>query len=247
LRLYPYSLWFAPTSFGLALEQERDGMKTVAVIFLAVTLAGCSMTQQASVRRSARSGMLDYSKLSRGGEGQAGERYVNSSVDWREYHKILIEPVTFWGGSGSPSGEDQQALCEYFHHALLQQFRQRFALTDRPSAGVMRLHVALVDAKAATPVLRTVSMLIPQAHVLATLKYIATGTYPFIGGAQVEARLSDAHSGKLLGEWVDHRVGGGSFAAGAQWKWGDAENAINEWAADSATRLASWTSGAAKP
>ena len=222
-------------------------MKAVVVIVLAMALAGCSMTQQASVRRSARSGLLDYSKLSPGREGQAGERYVSSTADWRDYHKILIEPVTFWGGNSNVSGEDQQALCEYFHHALLQQFGQKFALTDRPSAGVMRLHVALVDATAATPVLRTISMLVPQAHVLATLKYIATGTYPFIGGAQVEARLSDAHSGKLLGEWIDHRVGGGSFAAGAQWKWGDAENAFNQWAADSATRLASWTSGAAQP
>jgi hypothetical protein len=33
--------------------------------------------------------------------------------------------------------------------------------------------------------------------------------------------------------------------AAAQWQWGDAENAMNAWAAKAASRFAAWTSGAA--
>jgi hypothetical protein len=93
-------------------------------------------------------------------------------------------------------------------------------------------------------VLRSVSMVIPQARALGTLKYLATGTYPFVGEAQAEAKLSDGAAGQLLGEWVDKRVGGGSIKAAAQWQWGDAENAMTAWATMAAEKLSSWTSGA---
>ncbi len=111
----------------------------------------------------------------------------------------------------------------------------------------MRLNVALVDATAATPILRSVSMLVPQARVLATLAYLATGSYPFVGGAQVEAKLTDSRTGRILGELIDRQVGGGSPQAAAQWQWGDAENAINNWSSTYAARVASWTSGTATP
>jgi len=90
-------------------------------------------------------------------------------------------------------------------------------------------------------------MVIPQARALSTLKYLATGTYPFIGGAEAEAKMTDSQTGQLLGEWVDKRVGGGSIKTAAQWQWGDAENAMKEWATMAATKLSSWTSGAVKP
>ena len=107
--------------------------------------------------------------------------------------------------------------------------------------------MALTDAEAATPVLRSISMLVPQARVLATLKYLATGSYPFVGGAQVAAQLSDSATGTVLGEWVDRRIGGGSVETAAQWQWGDAENAITQWSATAATKVAAWTSGSQTP
>ncbi len=111
----------------------------------------------------------------------------------------------------------------------------------------MKLQAALTDAEGATPGLRTISMVVPQARTLNTLKYAVTGTYAFVGGAQGEAKLTDAVSGQVLGEWVDRRVGGGSIKNAAQWQWGDAENAMKEWAAQLTERLSSWTSGAATP
>lgn len=118
---------------------------------------------------------------------------------------------------------------------------------DEHRAGVLRLQVALTDVETATPGLRTISMVVPQARLLGTLKYAATGTYPFVGGAQAEARLTDAATGQILGEWVDKRIGGGSVKAAAQWKLGDAENAMTAWAEMAANRISSWTSGAATP
>jgi hypothetical protein len=52
----------------------------------------------------------------------------------------------------------------------------------------MRLQVGITDVEGATPVLRPVSMLVPLARALATPKTAATSTYPFVGGAEAEAR-----------------------------------------------------------
>jgi hypothetical protein len=227
--------------------KEMLMMGTISTLCLAVALASCGVTQRAAVTNPARAGMLDYSLLSPGGAGRADLRYINPRARWTEYRKIIIDPVTFWAGANSIPAADQQALCDFMYQALVQQFGKRFTIVQQLGPATMRLHVAIVSATAATPALRSVSMLVPQARVLATLKYLATGTYPFVGGAQVEARITDDQSGEILGEWVEHYIGGGSLQTAAQWKWGDAENAMNSWAATSATRLASWTSGTVAP
>src|SRR5262249_48630507 len=130
---------------------------------------------------------------------------------------------------------------------LREELGKKFQLVDQPGPGVMRLQVAIIDATAATPGLRTVSLVIPQARTLNTLKYAATGTYAFIGGAEAEMKLTDAVSGQLLAAAMDKRIGGGSFEAAAQWEWGDAENAMKAWATQLTDRLSAWTSGAATP
>ena len=222
------------------------------LLYACVILAGtaCGVTQRAELKRSAQgSALVNYALLKPGGPGQAQLRYINPDARWTQYDKIIIEPVTFWAPHGDTriSPADQQALCGYFQQALQQAFGKQFTVVNTYGPGTMILQVAITNAEKATPVLRTVSMLVPQARVLATLKYLATGTYPFIGSAQVAARLTDAQTGMVLGEWVERRIGGGNVKTAAQWQWGDAQNAIDQWATLSATRIGSWTSGAQTP
>lgn len=211
----------------------------------------CSATQQVAVKKSdLNCGFLgsDCTKLAAGAEGQAALRYVNPSANWAQYNKIIIDPVTFWGSDTTKvPATDQQALTDYFYQVLREELGKKFQVVDQAGPGVMKLQVALTDAEGATPVLRTVSVVVPQARLLNMLKYAATGTYSFVGGAQGEAKITDAVSGQLLAEMVDRRVGGGSVEAAAQWKWGDVENAMKAWATQAADRLSSWTSGTAKP
>lgn len=221
----------------------------VAGFCMAALIAGCAVTQQEAVKPARLSGFLgDYSRLKPGEKDQTALRYINPNAQWTQYKKIVIEPVTFWGGETTKiSAADQQALTNFFYQALRDEFAKKMQVVDEHAAGVLRLQVAITDAEAATPGLRTISMVVPQARALGTLKYAATGTYAFIGGAQAEARLTDAATGQILGEWVDRRVGGGSVKTAAQWKWGDAENAMTAWAETAANRISSWTSGAVTP
>jgi hypothetical protein len=77
--------------------------------------------------------------------------------------------------------------------------------------------------------------------------YLVTGIFPFVGGAQVEAKLEDSVSGQVLAAIVDKRLGSGSATAGFQWRWGDVQNAMDFWAESPANRFSDWISEKEKP
>ncbi len=210
-------------------------------------LAGCSQTaapeptiiqraQGETVAAPAPTGFLgsDYSLMTAPAEGsdqKAMLRYVNPNAKWSNYNKIMIAPVTFWASDDSKvSAADQQALCDYAYSTFVKELGKNFTIVDQPGPGVLKISAALTDATWATPGLRSISVVIPQARVLSAIKMAATGTYAFVGSAQGAVKMNDSASGELLAEAVDERVGGTSVKNITVFQWGDAENAINYWA-----------------
>lgn len=215
-------------------------------------LSACTTTQKAPLKEEGLAcGFLGNNvcgKLTPGGEKEASLRYFNPDAKWTSYSKVLVAPVTFWGGESTKvSGEDQQMLVNYFQQQLTAELGKKLTVVDKPGPGVVKVDVAMLDAETATPGLRSVSMIIPQAHMISNLKYLATGTFPFVGAAQGAGKLSDSVTGQVLAAVVDRQIGGGSFTTGFQWQWGDAENAITDWSKRLAEKLSDWTSGKSKP
>src|SRR5487761_1286882 len=152
-------------------------------IMLVALIAGCAQTgapapniiQRAQGETPAPpppSGFLgnDYSLLSPPAEGsgqQAMLRYIAPTVNWSSYNKIMIAPVTFWADDDSKvSAADQQALCDYAYSVFVKDLGKNFILTNQPGPGVMKLSIALTDATSAVPVLRSISVVVPQARLL---------------------------------------------------------------------------------
>ena len=245
-------------------------LPTVAGLSLAIFMSACATTQQAAIPQKEGAAVYcpflgphlcaqltasetpgRFSGANVGGSTEssvAALRYFNPNAQWTNYHQIMIPPVTFWAGDDTKvSASDQQAVTTYFHSALVEAFSKKMTVVDAPGPGVMELQVAIDDIETATPVLRSVSMIIPQMRALGLLKYTATGTYAFVGGAQAEAKLIDSVTGQVLWAGVDRRVGGGSIKTAAVWQLGDAENAMDTWAQLAADRVSGWTSGTLAP
>jgi hypothetical protein len=198
----------------------------------------------AQLSETAQPGRFSGGAKSAEGTALANLRYLNPNAQWAKYNKVLIAPVTYWAGDDSKLGpEDQHKLTDFFQQALYTQLSTKFEVVREPGPGVLLIQVALVEASSAVPVLRTISMLIPQARALATLKYLATGTYAFVGSAEAEAKVADSQTHQVLGAGVDKRVGGGALSTAAQWQWGDAENAITAWAKQLTSRLSELKAG----
>jgi hypothetical protein len=225
------------------------------VLIAAALMVGCSQTTGESPNVIQRvqgeapappppNGFLgnDYSLLqpAAANPGQkAALAYINPNANFTAYNKIMISPVTFWADNDSTLPADQQQeLCDYFYNVLQKELGQNFTLTNEPGPGVARLDVALIDATSAVPALRTISTIVPQARLLSTIKYGLTGTYAFVGSATGAAKLTDSVSGQLLAAWEDEQFGTAAVKNAGVWQWGDAEHAMDYWAAGLDEKLA---------
>ncbi len=173
----------------------------------------------------------DASLLQPGAEGQAAFIYINPNVQWSNYKKVLLKPVEFWDNPDtSVSPDDQKMLTSYFYNSLQKNLQQNFTIVDQPGPGVMTIAIAIINADAATPGLRSVSLVIPQARILNYAQSLATGHAAFAGSAEAAFKATDSVTGQLLGESVDRRIGGMAVSNAAQIQWGDAEAAMDYWA-----------------
>jgi hypothetical protein len=215
--------------------------KAFAAVFM-ITLSACAVTEQDKPESGSSvptSGFLkDYSQLHPGDKDQALLVYFNPNARWSRYNKVMLEPVTVGlGPDDKLSEEDQQMLTSYYYHALERDLSKDFTLVHQPGPDVMTLRVALSDATTATPVLRTISVIVPQARLLNSVANLATGSYAFVGSAQSEGEVLDSTTGERLAAAVDRRSGGLSVKNADVWQWGDAENAMDYWAQRTADRL----------
>ena len=226
-------------------------MMMTAGLLTAGLLAGCagtveqgpSVVQRIEGTKPALPGATgflgsDYALLKPGKEGQVALVYFNPTVRWSGYTKVLLEPVQFWAASNTTvSASDRHVLMAYFYNTLKEDLGKNFTLVGEPGPGVMTVQVALNDGTAAVPVLRSVSLIIPQARVLNFAQSLATGSYAFVGSAQAQAKIVDSVSGELLAAGADRRLGGMQITSAAQWQWGDAEKVMNYWGEKISGRL----------
>jgi hypothetical protein len=231
----------------------QGALAPFVVAAVAVTsnlLVACSQTvaSKSPVAQEMESGQVppavsqffgkDASLLQPGKEGQAAMVYINPNAQWSSYSKILLRPVECWDASDSPiATHDEQLLMTYFYNQLTQTLQKNFTMVDQPGPGVLVLYVAIINATGATPVLRSISVAVPQARILNAAQSLATGSYAFVGSAQAEMKALDGSTGEFLAGAIDERSGGMALSNAAQWQWGDAENAMNYWSEKISSRL----------
>lgn len=226
-------------------------------ILLSSALSACSATSQGQVAmqqetptgQTAPTGAAqflgsDASLLQPGAEGQAAYVYINPNVQWSNYKKVLLKPVEFWDTPDtSVSPDDQKMLSTYFYNSLQQNLQKNFTLVDQPGPGVITVAVAIINAEGATPGLRSVSLVIPQARVLNYAQSVVTGHAAFAGSGEAAFKATDSTTGQLLAESVDKRLGGMAVKNAAQIQWGDAEAAMDYWSQHIAQRAVALGAG----
>ena len=211
-----------------------QNLRSLAAVAALLSFAACTTTTQEKVKMNPQiQGFMGeaYPLLEPGKEGQVDLRYIAQGVDWKKYNGTLLEPVQFWAGSDSKIAPDaQQMLATYFYNSLKANLEKvGVNLVDLPGPGIMRAQIAFTDVTKAVPVLRTVSVIVPQARVINQAQQLVTGSYGFSGSAEVALKVTDSQTGQLLAAAIDRRGGGGSIEQAAVWQWGDVQAAIDFW------------------
>jgi hypothetical protein len=231
---------------AIGIDGRHSAPAVIALLLLGALLSGCAQTVQSQPSAAgsdatvAANGFLggDAALLKSGEEGQALLVYINPNTKWTQYGEVKLRPVEFWDAANSDvSQSDQQMLAEYFYNKLKEDLQKNFVVVDQVGPEVVVLQTAIISASTATPVLRSVSVVIPQARIINGLQSLASGSYAFVGSAEAAMKATDAQTGELLAAAVDERKGGMALSTAAQWKWGDAENAMDFWADRIASRF----------
>src|SRR5262245_66510785 len=100
-------------------------------------------------------------------------------------------------------------LTDAFAKTLNEELSKKYQVVDQAGPGTLKLDVALLDAEAATPGLRSITMVVPQMRLLSTGASLATGKFPFAGGAEAVATITDSKTGGLAAGGLG-RCGAGS-------------------------------------
>jgi hypothetical protein len=224
-------------------------LKSICPLLATIALVACAVTTEqplSDVEKVSRSGFLpNYSLLKPGTKDEARLRYVNPDTNWSSYTGIFVEPVVFISDATSHiDPKEQQVLTSYYYNTLKTHLSSVLPIVELQGPHVLVVRAALTNVTSATPGLRTISVVIPQARLLNAVQSLATDSYAFVGSAQSEGEITDGGTGQLLAEAVDGRAGGMSIKNAGGGKWGDAEHAMEYWAELVAKRLTEFRSGA---
>jgi uncharacterized protein DUF3313 len=190
------------------------------------------------------SGFLDdYSLLREGAAGEVALVYRNPKAEWTSYREVLLEPVTLWR-SGRKSldavpEEDLLRLVDDLEGAVRRRLGEGFRIVDAAGPGVMRIRLAITEARATDPILDVL-----RAHARPD-QVPATGplhpeTRRFIEHAAIEGEIRDAKTDQLLAAGVDRRRREGALPIDT---WAEVDRAIDFWAERVCTRLEARTRG----
>ena len=189
-----------------------------------------------------KSGFLkDYSILQKGRKDGMNLFYVNPKVDFADYNKIIIDPVTIWLSPESNLNKvlpkERQELANELHAVIVEEFKKDFEIVNTPGPGTMRFRVALIDAKESNPTLDTISTYIPQVRLLQAAATIGSETAAFVGEATAEAEVRNAQTGELLAAVVARRAGTKALGDGTFDSWGDVHRIFKKWAEQARTDI----------
>ncbi|MEW6076887.1 MAG: DUF3313 domain-containing protein [Thermodesulfobacteriota bacterium] len=197
-----------------------------------VLLSGCAVgSYQARDVKESGSVLVSPDILEAGTGDQALYRYVNAKTDFREYSKVIIDPVMIIkdGELDQAELQDYQTLANNAYVYLKQELEKDYEIVTKPEKRAFRVQMAIIDADSSKPVRNTLSTLIPVGMVLSLGKYAATGKQAGVGEITVEMKVTDAATGELLGAALDRRVGGKQLVK--LWSgWHNADDALQYWA-----------------
>ncbi|MBW2242469.1 MAG: DUF3313 domain-containing protein [Deltaproteobacteria bacterium] len=214
----------------------------VVLLVVSASLVACPTLRARRAAPTQRGFLGDYSQLQKIKGYDAQLLYINPDARWTDYDAVQIDSVTLWAGEGTErlEPEDQQMLTDLLYMAIHDELGAHFRIVEEPGPGVVRLRIALTQAKPTFSVpLRTITTVIPKTLVIGTIVGLSLDTANTVGSATLEAAVEDPITGARLASAVDERVGVKSLLSANMFKtWGDVNDACHFWAKRAARFLA---------
>src|SRR5262249_43813646 len=183
-----------------------------------VFISACAATRHSThVDKSGFLGQELYDKMKEG-DSSKGEIFALGWIDdsikgtHPNLNGIILDHVVLYRQphhiGGGNSNEASQELLNYFYNKLYVDLAKRYEIVDKPGPETIRVQIALTDYEQSWVALDMISTVVPQLRAVSALQGLATQQPLFVGGAQIELKISAAQTGEVIAAGVDRRVGG---------------------------------------
>jgi hypothetical protein len=206
------------------------GMAAVGAL-MAALLGGCAGSYQARSVDLKEATLVNPDILVKGTGDEALYRYQNPKADFKQYTKIILDPVLIKkdGELDKDELENYQKLSNNAFVFMTKELEKSYQMVQTPEPGAMRITMAITDADSSKPVRNTLSTIVPMGIGLNILKYAVTGKQMGVGEISGEMKITDSMTGELLFAALDRRVGGKDIAK--LWSsWYNADEGLKFWA-----------------
>jgi hypothetical protein len=177
--------------------------RRLAALVLCAALAGCATVTPIPYSEMASSSYLAPNPSDP--SGRIPYRY-SSDVDWRNYNKVMLDPVVIYRGPdqqfGELSGTDKASLANYMRTRFAKELGGRFTLATQRGPNTLRVRLTLTGAVANTPVLGTLSRFDVAGLVYNGVQTARDGEGSLTGSVVYAVEIFDAATSRLLCAFV---------------------------------------------
>lgn len=125
-----------------------------------------------------------------------------SSVNWRSYSSVIVDPVAIYNGPGDQFGKipdaDKQELAQYMATEFSNVLSQRFKLSNNVAPGSLRLKLTLMGAETNTALVSQVTRFDLVGLPFNAVQGIRGKEGIFMGSVTYSAEIFDAQNNRLL-------------------------------------------------
>jgi len=175
----------------------------LGLLLVCSTIAGCTTADPTAYTGLSSSSRLKPNVADKG--GREPYRY-QGNVDWRQYNKVIVDPVTIYSGTDAQFAKvapgDRSTLAAYMQAQFTEKLKSRFAIVSMPDPGTLRLHLTLTGAKTTTPVLGTLSHIDIAGGVYNGVQAVRGGEGSMTGSVNYAVEVYDATTNELLLAYV---------------------------------------------
>jgi hypothetical protein len=177
--------------------------RRLAVLALCAALTGCTSVTPVAYSEVASSSYLAPNPSDP--SGRIPYRY-STTVEWRNYNKVLIEPVVIYRGPdqqfGDMSEADKASLASYMQTQFAEKLSHRFTLVNHRAPNALRVRLTLTGAAINMPVLGTPSRFDVAGMVYNGVQTARDGEGTLTGSVIYAVEIFDAATSRLLGAFV---------------------------------------------
>ena len=189
-------------AIGIAFSDAWKPM--LAASALSVSLASCSSVQPVKYQNLASSSAMTANAKDE--DGRTPFRFMDPNIDWHGYSAVALDPVAVYAGSDQQfddlSEKDKAELASYMQDQFSTALSQKFKSGTSAAPGTLRIHLTLTGVESSTPVLSTVSKILPAGLVVNSVQTARDKPAAFTGSVVYAVEIYDGPSGKLLSAFI---------------------------------------------